>query len=203
MKLYGSLSSPFARMSLVAAMECGLGMRVQFVATSLTPIQEHAALAAFSPIAKIPVLETDHGHALYDSRVIMEYFCHISGNKTLLPDEGAQHFRVLTLLAMVQGLADAAVGLRYETFTRPSALLWPEFVGRQQRRIAAVMEELQSKWLSDLATLSLGSIGAAVVLAYIDLRHLAPDWRKKYAHLSEWQTQFSKRESMAHTVPQA
>lgn len=203
MKLYGSLTSPFARMSMVTAMECGLGMRVQLVSTSLNPAQVHAELEALSPIAKIPVLQSDDGQAIYDSRVIMEYFCYLSSNKILLPDAAAQRFRVLTLLAMAQGLGDTAVGLRYETFARPAATLWSDYAKRQQHRLGAAMQELQSTWLTDLATLTLGSIAVAVVLAYIDLRQLAPNWRQKYPHLAQWHDKFSERESMAHTVPQS
>ncbi|HEY5364080.1 MAG TPA: glutathione S-transferase N-terminal domain-containing protein, partial [Aestuariivirga sp.] len=61
MKLYGSLNSPFVRMSMVTAMECGLGLKVQLVNTGVNPVEAHAALEKLSPIAKIPVLETDHG----------------------------------------------------------------------------------------------------------------------------------------------
>lgn len=202
MKLHGSLNSPFARMAMVTAMECGLGMRVQLVSTSVNPTQVQSALEAMSPIAKIPVLESDDGQIIYDSRVIMEYFCHLSGNKKLLPDAAAQRYRVLTLLAMAQGLGDACVGLRYETFSRPAGTVWPQYASRQQSRIAAVMHELQSKWLSDLADLTLGSIAVAVVLGYVDLRQLAPDWKRDHHYLADWQNTFSKRESMAHTAPQ-
>ncbi|HEY4996084.1 MAG TPA: glutathione S-transferase family protein [Aestuariivirga sp.] len=201
MKLYGSLNSPFVRMSMVTAMECGLGLKVQLVNTSVNPTEANAALEKLSPIAKIPVLETDHGQVVYDSRVIMEFFCHTSGNKNLLPDEPIKHFRVLTLLAMAQGLGDTAVGLRYETFTRPKEALWPEFVARQRLRIGAVMSELEAKWMPHLSDLSLGSIGIAAALGYIELRQLAPDWRAKFPDLSHWYEQFSKRESMAHSAP--
>ena len=201
MKLYGTLNSPFARMCMVTAMECGLGLKVQLVNTSLNPIEAHAALEKLSPIAKVPVLETDHGQVVYDSRVIMEFFCHTSGNKSLLPDEPIKHFRVLTLLAMAQGLGDTTVALRYETFSRPKEMLWPEFAARQRLRIAAVLGELETKWMTHLSDLTLGSIAVATVLGYIELRQLAPDWKTKFPHLAHWQEQFSKRESMAHTAP--
>lgn len=201
MKLYGSLNSPFVRMSMVTAMECGLGLKVQLVNTGVNPAETNAALEKLSPIAKIPVLETDHGQVVYDSRVIMEFFCHTSGNKSLLPDEPIKHFRVLTLLALAQGLGDTAVGLRYETFSRPKEARWPEFVARQHLRIAAVMTELEAKWMTHLSDLSLGSIAVATVLGYVELRQLAPDWKTKFPHLSHWYEQFAKRESMAHTAP--
>ncbi|MBG1231469.1 glutathione S-transferase N-terminal domain-containing protein [Aestuariivirga litoralis] len=203
MKLYGDLISPFVRMSMITALECDLGMRVQLVNMRAAPDKVTAELEALSPIAKVPVLETEHGHALYDSRVIMEYFCHVSGNKKLLPDEGNKHFRVLTLLALACGLGDASVTLRYEQFSRPRDAVWPEFEARQKARLAACMKEMQGKWLGEMAEVNLGSIAAAVVLHYIDLRSLAPGWRETFPQLSEWHSAFIKRDSFRNTEPKA
>lgn len=201
MKLYGSLNSPFARMSMVTAMECGLSARVQLLPAPVKPDEVNEALSKLSPIGKIPVLETDHGHALYDSRVIMEYFTHVAGNKQLLPDDGVKRFRILTLLALAQGLGDAAVALRYEQATRPEAMRWPEFATRSQVRIAACLDELESKFLPDLADVTLGSIATAAAIAYLDLRELAPNWRKDRLGLGQFVERFGKRESMLNTTP--
>jgi glutathione S-transferase len=199
MKLYGDLISPFVRMCMVTALEAGLGTRVQLVSAVLKPHEVNAALEKLSPIGKIPILETDHGHPLYDSRVIMEYFCHVAGNKALLPDEGNKHFRVLTLLALAQGMGDAAVSLRYETATRPTQ--WPDFTARQQARIKACMDELEANWHEALAEVTLGAIATAGVLAYIDIRDLSPDWRHNRPRLAAFTETFAARESMVHTAP--
>ena len=203
MKLYGTLNSPFVRMSMVTAMECGLAMRVQLVGAGAKPDEVNEVLTKLSPVGKIPILETDHGRAIYDSRVIMEYFCHAAGNKQLLPDEGNKHFHVQTLLALAQGLGDASVTYRYEDFARAKELQWAEFKERQRQRMEACIGELEGKWLNDLAEVTLGSIAAAVVLGYIDFRQLLPDWRKHHALLSEWHNIFKARESMRNTEPKA
>jgi len=201
MKLYGDLLSPFVRMSLVTALECGLGTRVQLVSTLVKPHEANPILTRLSPIGKVPALETDHGHPLYDSRVIMEYFCHVAGNKVLLADDGAKHFKVLTLLALAQGIGDAAVALRYETFARPQEARWADLANRLRQRVGACMDEMELHWLELLGEVNLGTIAAAVVLGYIDLRELAPDWRKTRMGLAQWQEAFSKRDSMVNTVP--
>ena len=95
MKIYGDLISPFVRMTLVAAHEVGLGDKVQQVTEAVKPTEVNAKLASLSPIGKIPVLETDHGHGVYDSRVIIEYLAHTAGNTNLIPHEPAKRFRVL------------------------------------------------------------------------------------------------------------
>jgi len=201
MKLYGDLLSPFVRMSMVTALEAGLALRVQLVSAVLKPHEVNAALEKLSPIGKVPILKTDHGHALYDSRVIMEYFCHVAGNKSLLPDEGNKHFRVLTLQALAQGLGDAAVSLRYETATRPAANHWPDYAARQQARIKACMNEMETNWHELLGEVNLGAIATAAVLAYIDIRGLSPDWRQGRPQLAAFAETFAIRESMKHTEP--
>ncbi len=203
MKLYGSINSPFVRMSMVTAIECGLTARVQHITIGAKPDEVNETLAKLSPLGKIPVLETDHGHAIFDSRVIMEYLCHVAGNKQFLPDEGNKHFHVLTLLALAQGLGDACVTYRYEDFARAKKLQWPEFKARQKARIEACVIELNKKWLGDLSEVTLGSIATAVMLAYIDFREMLPDWRSQHPKLSDWHNTFKARESMRNTEPKA
>jgi glutathione S-transferase len=203
MKLYGSLMSPFVRMSMVTAMECGLSSRVQLLPAPVKPDEVNKELAKLSAIGKVPVLETDHGHPIYDSRVIMEYFAHVAGNKHLLPDDGVKRFRVLTLLALSQGMADASVALRYETATRPEASRWPAFAERTQARLADCLDMLESDWHADLQDVTLGSIATAAALGYIEVRDIVPGWRKNHANLSQFADRFAKRESMMNTTPKA
>jgi glutathione S-transferase len=200
MKLYGAIGSPFVRMSMVTAIECDLAGRVQLIPTSAGPAEVNTELQKLSPIAKIPVLETDHGHALYDSRVIMEYFTHSAGNTNLLPHEGVARFGILTLLALAQGMSEAAVGLRYEQAARPQGLQWKDWMDRAVARINASVDELETNWRDTLSELNLGSIAVAVTLSYIDYRHGALNWRKDRANLTQFHEAFSKRISMMNTA---
>ena len=200
MKLYGDLLSPFVRMSMVTAIEAGLTSRVQLINTGVKPHEVNAALEKLSPIGKIPILETDHGHAIYDSRVIMEYFTHTGGNSDLLPHEGVKRFRILTLVALAQGMADASVSLRYEQAVRPEAARWPEFAARVKERINACLDDLENNWREDLQQVSLGSIATAVALGYLDIRHDAFNWRKDRANLDQFNQGFIKRDSMINTA---
>jgi glutathione S-transferase len=196
MKLHGALNSPYVRMSMVTALEVGLGLRVQLVGADLTFTKTDPQLEKLSALGKVPVLETDHGHPLYDSRVIMEYLCHSAGNKALLPDDGVKRFRILTLLALAQGLSDAAVALRVETAQRPKGLQWTELMDRLKSRINACLDELETHWNDGLNEVNLGSIATACSLAYIDYRHGWLNWRKDRANLDQFLAKFNTRESM-------
>ena len=200
MKLHGDLISPFFRMCLVTAHEVGLAGRVQPVETKVTPVTINADLTRLSPVGKIPVLITDHNHPIYDSRVIIEYLCHVSGNKTLIPDDGVKRFRVLTLTALGQAVAEAGVAQRYETAMRPQGLQWREWMDRQALRVKSEFDDLETTWEKDLNEVTAGSIAVAVALAYLDFR--IPDWRWREGRprLEAFHKAFSARPSMQATA---
>jgi glutathione S-transferase len=199
MKLYGDVISPFVRMALVTAHEVGLGSKVERAEARVVPTEVNAELVKVAPLGKIPVLVTDHGHALYDSRVIIEYLCHIAGNSTLIPDDGVKRFRVLTLAALGQGIADSAVAYRYETGVRPKELAWPGWLQRTRERLSAAFDDLEVNWVPQLADNTAGSIAVAVALAYIDFRLPDLKWHAGRSRLAEFQETFSKRDSMVKT----
>lgn len=199
MKIYGDMISPFVRMTIVTAHEVGLGGKVQHVVEAVKPTEVNAKLASLTPIGKIPVLETDHGHGIYDSRVIIEYLCHVAGNSDLIPHDGVKRFRVLTLQALAQGLADAAVAYRYEVAARPQGLQWQDWMKRTMARINAAIDELEANWQGELAEVNAGSIAAAVALSYIDFRMGDIGWRSGRPKLTAWHAAFSQRDSMVQT----
>jgi glutathione S-transferase len=186
-------------MALVTAHEVGLADRVELIATKVEPTRANADLSRIAPLGKIPVLVTDHGHALYDSRVIMEYLCHISGDKALIPDDGVKRFRILTLLALGQGLAESAVAFRYETAVRPHDLRWQGWIDRTRVRVKDTLDELEKAWSAPLSECNAGSIAVAVSLAYIDFRLPQWDWRQGRSGLEGFFTGFSARHSMVAT----
>jgi len=200
MKLHGDLISPFFRMCLVTAHEVGLGTKVQRAEARVNPTSVNAELTALSPVGKVPVLVTDHNHPIYDSRVIMEYLCHVSGNKTLIPDDGVKRFRVLTLAALGQAIAEAGVAYRYETAVRPQGLQWREWLDRQGLRVKAEFDDLEKSWSKDLAEITAGSLTVAVALSYVDFRIPDWQWRKDRPKLQAFHESFSARPSMQATV---
>lgn len=199
MKIYGDILSPFVRAALVTAHEVGLGSKVELMPIRVPPTGQSADMPAGAPLGKIPVLVTDHGHPLYDSRVIIEYLCHVAGDRTLIPDDGVKRFRVLTLQALGLGLAETAVAYRYETAMRPAGSQWQEWIGRQHIRFAAGFDDLENTWLRDLEQVSAGTIAVAVALAYIDYRLGELGWRTGRPALCAFAERFGARESMIRT----
>ncbi len=204
MKLHHNPASPFVRMVTVTAHELNISDQIELIDTGVfLPDRVNDAVAADNPLGKIPALVTDHGTALYDSRVICEYLCHHAGDKQLLPDEPVSRFRILTLQALAVGLMDAGVSRRYETAVRPEEKRWPEWVARQHTRMQAGLDELENNWSDELASVNAGSIATAIVLAYFDFRYGDLGWRDARPKLAAFYEQFAARPSIAATQPPA
>jgi glutathione S-transferase len=196
LKIYGDVISPFVRMCLITAHEVGVKDKVALEKVAVKPTEAHNVVAKLSPIGKIPVLETDHHHAIYDSRVIIEYLAHVGGSRTIIPDDGVKRFRVLTLMALAQGMAEAAVALRYEQAQRPQGKQWDEFMARSVQRIMSGASDIEAHWQDALVDVHAGTISLACALSYIDLRHPTLDWRKGHHKLTDFHRSFEQRESM-------
>jgi glutathione S-transferase len=202
MKLLYNAASPFARMCLITAHELGIAEEVTIEpVVGPTPVAAHPELTKVNPLGRIPALVTDHGHALHDSRVICEYLCHYAGDKKLLPDEPVKRFRVLTVQALGQGMADAAVQLRYEDAMRPEGLRWKELIARLKVRLIAACDDLETNWMKDLAGLTLGTIAVGAAAGYLDFRHGDIDWRHNHPKLTQWFKSFAERPAMQATQP--
>lgn len=200
MKLYFNPASPFVRMVRVTAQEAGVADHIELLPTgAVSPVEVHKSLAAANPLGKVPCLITDHGHALYDSRVICEYLAHRGGNSGLLPDEPVKRFRVLTIQALAQGIAEAGILHRYETVMRPRELQWASFAERQRARVFSAVDELDGRWTKELQDVTAGSIAAACALSYLDFRFADWSWRDGRPALAAFYDGFAKRPSMRAT----
>lgn len=200
MKLHFNPASPFVRMVRIVAHEAGLEGEIELVATgAITPIEPHAAVTADNPLGKIPALVTDHGHALYDSRVICEYLAHRGGLGDFIPDEPVRRFRVLTLQALGLGIADAGVAWRYEMVMRPEALRWEKWADRQKTRIVSALDEVEAHWRDSLGHVDVGTVSLAAALGYLDFRFADWAWRGGRPALAAFFDGFAGRPSMKAT----
>jgi glutathione S-transferase len=195
MKIHGDIISPFTRMCMITAHELGLKDKVSLIAAHAKPNQVNPDLEKLSPIGKIPVLETDHGHPIYDSRVIMEYIAHVAGSRSFIPDDGVARFRILTMLALAQGMADAGVALRYETAMRPEEHRWPDYADRLRARIRASVAEME-RHADQLTGVNAATVATACALGYIDFRHAALNWRDGNPKTTAFAATFKERQSM-------
>lgn len=200
MQLIYAAASPFARKVRVLAAETGLLERIELFDTAVLPTTLNERVNALNPLGKIPVLLSDDGEALYDSRVICEYLDTLHQGAKLLPD-GAARWQVLRLAALADGLMDAALLARYERAARPAELQWSAWLEGQLGKIQRALAELERQVGQLQGPLDLAQIGVACALGYLDFRFADLDWRAAHPGLAAFQQAFAQRASMQASAP--
>lgn len=200
MRLRFNWASPFARKVRVVAREAGVAARIEEIETMVSPVDPNRDLARENPLVKIPSLVTDDGLVLYDSRVICEYLDALGGGR-LFPATGNARWNTLRLHALCDGILDAGVSTRYETFVRPEAIRWPDWVAGQRVKIDQGLDALEAEaptWGQDFL---IGHVACACVLGYLDFRYGDRPWRPTRPRLAAWYETALARPSIALTQP--
>jgi glutathione S-transferase len=202
MKLYYASASPYVRKVMVLLHEAGAADRVSLVPVAGNPLDPASLPVDRNPLGKIPALERDDGPTLYDSRVICRYL-----DETLqagLYPPAPHLWETLVLEATADGIADAAVLMRYEEHVRPAAARSPDWLEAQWAKIDRGLTAVESRWTSHLAgPLDMGQIAMGCALGYLDFRQAARDWRTTRPALAAWWAAFSDRPSLRATAPTA
>jgi len=203
MKLFASLTSPYARKVRIVLSEKRMDCELELVDVLQ---REHPALA-HNPLGKIPVLLLDDGTPLYDSRVIVEFLDNISPTSRLLPDDKRERIAVRRWEALADGVLDAAVLARLESL-RPkkeqSADWITRQVGKAERGLAKMDEELGERSWCHNDKYSLADIAVGCCLGWIDFRKPGGiDWRSQHPALARHFSKLSKRAAFAATLPKA
>ena len=197
MKLYSHPVSPFARKARVIAHELGLKLEIIDVMA-----RNDESLRRLNPLKQIPILVLDDGSSLFDSPVICEYLNHAGGGKFFpgmsIWRNTTGRWKALGLAALGDGIADAAVGWRYE-LTEPEERRNPDRIARAQATIHAGLDALERvKFAKDP---TIGEISVGCALGYIDFRLPDLDWKSSRPKLSAWYAKFCEYPSMKATQP--
>jgi len=203
LKLYLSPASPFVRKVMICAHELGLADQIELLESAAHPVNRDERIAKFNPLAKVPAALTKDGMTLFDSRVICEYLAETGPANDLFPKEGGQRWSSLTLQALADGIADAALLARYERTARPEEKQWPTWTDAQINKIDMGLHALNEQvggWQNQFA---IGQIGVVCALGYLDFRFPAFDWRSGRGSLSRWYENQQSRASVAATMPRS
>lgn len=201
MQLIYATASPFARKVRVLAAEAGISSQIELVNTAVLPVTLNEQVNALNPLGKIPVLLTDGGEVLFDSRVICEYLDSLHDQTRLIPSEPAARWPTLRLAALADGLMDAAILVRYERAVRPTERQWDDWAEGQMSKIHRTLAALESSAVELCKPLSIAHIAVACALGYLDFRFRDMAWRSGHPELAKFQESFAARESMQATIP--
>ncbi len=198
MKLRYSPTSPYVRKVMVCAAETGLSERIELVPTNTR--DPESDLPKDNPLGKVPTLITDGGDRLFDSPVICEYLDDLHDGDRLYPPSGAARWKALRLQALGDGILDAAVLCLLES-RRQADQRSAAFVEHQKGKIERALDALESEAPGLGGSLTIGAVGAGCALGYLDFRFPADHWRDGRPALAAWYEAFSRRPSMAASVP--
>lgn len=200
MKLIGTPSSPFTRKVRVVLAE----KRIDYEFVVDAPGGATTQVPNYNPLGKVPVLITDDGATIFDSRVIVEYLDSASPVTKLIPEDIRQRIQARRWEALADGCTDATVAVVAEKRRAPSQQL-AAAIARQQgkidRALAVMSEDLGARnWCSGEAY-SLSDIAVGCSLGYLDLRLPDLNWRKAYPNLGRLTDRLAQRASFKDTVP--
>ena len=200
MKLIGTPTSPFTRKVRVVLAE----KRIDYEFVVDPPGDAGTRVPTWNPLGKVPVLITDDGATIFDSRVIVEYLDSASPVTKLIPEDIRQRIQVRRWEALADGCADATVALTAEK-RRAAGAQSPTAIARQQGKIDRALEVMSDElgarnWCSGEAY-SLSDIAVACSLGYLDLRLPDLGWRKTYSNLARLTERLAQRPSFKDTAP--
>lgn len=199
MKLFGTPGSPFVRKVRVFLLEKNIACDY-IVARASTP---DSPVPPFNPLAKIPTLVRDDGHALYDSPVIVEYLDAFGSGAKLIPEDFESRIEVKRWEALGDGIAEATVSINHEYREPVEKQRSAEWFAKQQSKIdrsLALLEKDLGKndWCFG-GRLTLADITTGYALGYLDYALPDYEWHSKHPALVKLAVRLMARPSFSTT----
>jgi glutathione S-transferase len=140
MKLYVTLTSPYARLARIVVLEKGLQDRVEIIpAQTRTPGSPYYAI---NPSGRVPYLVDDTGMGMEDSQVICAYLDHLDGRPRLHPPVSDRDWTYRRLEASARSLCDG-IAVWAREMRRPAGERSPTTLAHEaarSRRMADLFE---------------------------------------------------------------
>lgn len=202
MRLIIATPSPFARKARIALLEKGIACDIEID----NPWNPGAQAPTHNPLGKIPILITDEGNRVFDSKVIVEYLEAAHPTPPLLPRHPMARVAAKQIEALADGVCDAVVLIVLER-ARISVMQSRDWIMRQVAKVEAGVGEaalaLQGAGYFVGERFSVADIAVGCMLGYLDLRLPEFEWRVQQPGLIPFYEAMMARESFKQTVPRA
>ncbi|CAN7715461.1 glutathione S-transferase family protein [Neorhizobium tomejilense] len=198
MKLHWSPRSPFVRKVMIVLNETGLVDQVVRVRSAVAMAAEpNPSVLADNPLGKIPVLVTENGEALFDSRVICAYLTERAG--MLVPEDAPVRLRQLRWEALGDGLIDILLLWRIERVRGDRAD--PVICDAFETKVRATMARLETEAAElSATTLGLGQVAVFCALGQLEFRWPGTGWKQAFPRLAAWFEMLEACPSFASTA---
>lgn len=195
MRLFYSLTSPFARKVRLLVQELGMADRISGV--TVDPWSDES-LRAVNPLCQVPALELDDGSTLFDSALICEYLDALRGAR-FFPEPGPARWTALRRQVLGDGICDAAIRRRLE-LNRPEAQRSNAVIARQILAVNSALDAVEAD-VPEEGSFTIGEVSLVCALAYLDLRFAKDQWREKRPKLAAWYRAICARPAILATAP--
>jgi glutathione S-transferase len=184
LRILVSPASPYSAKVRMAATYAGLSFESVLTDTNAEP----AELVANNPLGKIPLLLTDDGNAVFDSRAIMQFIDRETGRK-LYPRNPAKRTEVDVLEALCDGTCDCLLAMVYERRFRPEEKVHQEWIDKQWKKVERALDHLEANLPRTTKSLNGGHFALAALLGYLSLR-FEGKWERGRPKLKNWPKKF-------------
>lgn len=199
MKLYVTLSSPYARMARAMLIEKRLEKRVDVVpAQTRAPDSPYYAI---NPSGRVPYLVTDDGTGLEGSQLICDFLDQLDGKPQFAAPAGPAAIEYRRLDEIARSLLDGlSVWVREEL--RPPEDRSASIIEQERRREARLADFWEAAIDHPMMTgaFNLPQLTLACALL-IEQRPAVLHWRENRPRLSDWADRQAVRPSLAQTCP--
>lgn len=203
MRLIYWSTCPYACKVLGVLAATGLESQVERI--PMHPWEADSLLPTHNPLHKVPVLITDRGITVYDSRVICEFLDSLHKGAKLFPTatkSNTDRWETLTLQALADGIMDATILKLTEENVRAQPLQSTKWERRQNRIIEKGLETLENKAAGFYQTKTdIGLISVAACLNYLSYRYGLAAWRGTHPRLSTWLSRANEDPVYSATIP--
>ena len=192
--------SPYARKVRIALAEKGIA----FELLTEVPWDNATQTPKYNPLEKLPVLITQDGNSIYESRYILEWLEVRHPAPPMLPDDSEGKLAARHLEVLADGVCDAFVLMFWEMHRRPEHQS-QEWIARQRRKVDGGLREIArligSREFAVGNRFGLGDIAAATVVGYLAVRFPQLDWRGPYPRLAAYSDRMEQRLSLQSSRP--
>ncbi len=202
MKLYSTLTSPYARMARIVRLEKGLEEKV--LLEMVTTRGDNNPYYGINPSGRVPSLELNDGRILEDSALICWYFDNIDGRPTLHPFEGISGLEDRRIEAIARSMLDGTSLWWREYLYRPPEIHSATIINHEKKRAIRLADffekEVNSATLS--GPLNMAQIALACVLH--GRNNVGPRefiWEDNRPHLCAWVKRIGQIHSIRKTAP--
>lgn len=198
MKLYGSPTSPYARMARIVVHEKGLEDRVEEIVAATR--QGGSPYYRVNPSGRIPYLAGPDGLAIEGSVLICDYLDELDGAPQFGRPTGPARWVSLSLEEQARSLMDG-VSVWVRELKRPPEERSPTTLAHEEARASRLVALWADQVDHPLLQGPLNMIQITLICA-LDMDRRLPGfgWRAAHPGLAAWRDRIAKRPSFAQTV---